>query len=190
MPNASKIALLKSLIESAQSNLNSAKQILLDICSDGNLDKNKKYIELAEELSKSDEDGKYIEGVFDGQSMIGPNSKVFPVPANYASKSKLIEGDILKLSISEDGTFLYKQIGPAPRRRLKGPLISEGNQFYVLAEGKNYKVLLASVTYFHGEVGDEVIILVPELEDSQWAAIENIAPKISSELNKEIEISD
>src|SRR3989339_2130992 len=102
MPNASKIALLKSLIDSAQANLNSAKQILIDMCGDTGTAKNKKYEDLAEELSKTTEDDsedKIIEGVFDGQNMIGPKTKVFPVPANYASKSKLVEGDILKLTI-------------------------------------------------------------------------------------------
>ena len=59
--------------------------------------------------------GKVIEGVFDGQNMVGSDGKTYPVPANYASKSKLVQGDILKLTIAEDGAFLYKQIGPIPR---------------------------------------------------------------------------
>ena len=59
--------------------------------------------------------GKIIEGQFDGQNMIGPDGKVYPVPANYASKSKLVEGDTLKLTIAQDGSFIYKQIGPVER---------------------------------------------------------------------------
>ncbi len=183
MANASKISLIKELLESAESNLRSAKQILIEICGNKSDDKRKEYTEIADELLQYNEfEDKVVEGVFDGQNMIGPKTKIFPVPANYASKSKLIEGDILKLTIDDDGSFLYKQIGPAPRRRIKGPLIQEGSQFYVLADGKNYKVLLASVTYFKGQAGDEVIILVPELEESQWAAIENIVPQIETEL--------
>ena len=42
--------------------------------------------------------------------MIGPKDKIFPVPANYASKSKLVEGDRLKLTILPNGSFVYKQI--------------------------------------------------------------------------------
>jgi|SRR3989339_677102 len=190
MPNASKIALLKNLIETAQSNLNSARQIITDMCSDSGGNLKDKYGELAAELAKSFSDdndngeGKVIEGVFDGQNMVGPNGKVFPVPANYASKSKLVEGDILKLSISNDGSFTYKQIGPVPRKHVKGPLMHEGNQYFVLAESKNYKVLLASITYFHGETGDDVTLLVPELEESEWGAIENIIPKIETDISK------
>ena len=47
-----------------------------------------------------------MEGVFDGQNMMGPDGKKYPVPANYASKSKLVEGDVLKLTISDDGSFI------------------------------------------------------------------------------------
>ena len=62
--------------------------------------------------------GKIIEGQFDGQNMIGPDGKVYPVPANYASKSKLVEGDTLKLTIAQDGSFIYKQIGPVERKKI------------------------------------------------------------------------
>jgi len=72
-------------------------------------------------MSNKDENiGKVIEGVFDGQNMVGSDAKTYPVPANYASKSKLVQGDILKLTIAEDGAFLYKQIGPIPRKQIVG----------------------------------------------------------------------
>jgi uncharacterized protein YrzB (UPF0473 family) len=35
-------------------------------------------------------------------------------------------------------------------------------------------VLLASITYFKGEAGDEVVILVPQNGETRWAAVENI----------------
>ena len=43
--------------------------------------------------------GRIIEGVFDGYQMIGPDGTKYSVPANYSSKSKLVEGDLLKLTI-------------------------------------------------------------------------------------------
>jgi len=44
--------------------------------------------------------------------------------------------------------------------------------------------LLASITYFKAEIGDKVALIIPELEDSDWGAIENIVdPK--EELNME-----
>ncbi len=130
----------------------------------------------AKALSENeDEAGKVVEGVFDGQQMIGPDGKRYSIPANYVSKSKLVEGDILKLRISNDGTFIYKQIGPVNRDRKVGRLVrdEEGN-FVVMVGNKMYSVILAAVTYFHGGDGDEAVILVPKDTESKWAAIENI----------------
>src|SRR5581483_5130165 len=63
-----------------------------------------------------------IEGVFDGKNMQGNDGVEYPVPPNYASKSKLVEGDIMKLTIGTDGSFVYKQIRPVERRRVVGTL--------------------------------------------------------------------
>ena len=48
-----------------------------------------------------------VEGVFDGERMMGTDGIKYNVPPNYASKSKLLEGDILKLVIQEDGSFIF-----------------------------------------------------------------------------------
>lgn len=119
---------------------------------------------------------KIIEGVFDGQNMVGPDGKVYSVPANYASKSKLVEGDILKLTILNNGSFVFKQIGPVERERLVGQLIFNETkvQYYVVINDQRWKVLTASVTYFKGQIGDEVVILTPKDCKSRWAAVENI----------------
>jgi hypothetical protein len=113
---------------------------------------------------------------FDGQNMLGPDGKQYSVPANYASKSKLVEGDVLKLTITRDGSFIYKQIGPIDRQRIIGQLSRDeiSGEYRVLANGQSYKILLASITYFKGEPGDEVVVLVPTVGDSRWAAVENI----------------
>jgi len=138
----------------------------------------------------TDGDTRIIEGVFDGQDMIGPDGKKYSIPANYASKSKLIEGDMLKLTIQPDGTFLFKQIGPIERERIVGVLAHDENdkQFFGVANGKSYMLLTAAVTYYKGEVGDEVIMLIPEKGSSQWAAIENIVKQfpVSETMNKNI----
>ncbi len=95
-----------------------------------------------------DAGGKVIEGVFDGQVMIGPDGKSYPVPANYASKSKLVEGDIMKLTIAEDGGFVYKQIGPTPRRQIIGTLVQHDGAYYVEANGREYRILHLSTCRF------------------------------------------
>lgn len=124
--------------------------------------------------SQSTVNGKVIEGQFDGQHMIGEGGKSYPVPANYASKSKLVEGDTLKLTIAEDGSFIYKQIGPVERKKLIGKLILDDGQYKVEAGNNVYNVLFASVTYFKGNPGDEVTIVIPASEKATWAAIEAI----------------
>ncbi|NCQ16191.1 hypothetical protein GW814_00880 [Candidatus Falkowbacteria bacterium] len=119
-----------------------------------------------------------IEGVFDGENMIGPDGKQYSVPANYASKSKLVEGDILKLTITGSGTFVYKQIGPIERARVVGALErGMAGEYFALSDGKKWRLLTASVTYYKGEAGDEVVILVPKNGESKWAAVENIVRK-------------
>jgi len=116
-----------------------------------------------------------IEGVFNGEKMIGADGKDYAIPVNYASKSKLVEGDMLKLTITNSGSFVFKQIGPIERKTLVGELVStENNQFAVLADSKTYKVLTASITFYKGQPGDEVIIIVPRDSDSQWAAVDNV----------------
>jgi hypothetical protein len=132
----------------------------------------------APKIVSSDEDGEIVEGIFDGQVMIGTDGKQYPVPANYASKSKLVEGDMLKLTITPDGSFVYKQIGPVERKRVIG-IVSQDDlgNFVVIAEGKIYRVLLASVTYFKAEMSDEVTIVVPRDSETIWAAIENLVKK-------------
>lgn len=156
---------LRSLIQEAETNLAAAKELLISVVGDDDMMPLQKNIEEVE--------GKVIEGVFDGQSMIGPDGKTYPVPANYASKSKLIEGDILKLTITEGGSFMYKQIGPVARRQVIGTLVQHDGGYFVEVNGHEYRILLASVTYFKANVGDQVSIIIPEDNpDAIWAAVE------------------
>lgn len=124
-------------------------------------------------------EGRVVEGVFDGQHMVGSDGKAYLVPANYASKSKLVEGDMLKLTITPKGSFIYKQIGPIDRSRLVGTIGFDPTtgEYYATSEKRRWSVLKASVTYFKGESGDEVVLLVPKNAPSRWAAVENIMKK-------------
>ncbi len=157
---------LKGLIQEAEVNLAAAKELLISVVGD-------ELVTTPQQAVMDEPGGKVIEGVFDGQLMIGPDGKNYPVPANYASKSKLVEGDILKLTIDDSGAFKYKQIGPAPRKQLIGTLVNHDGQYFVEANGKEYKILLASVTYFKIAVGNQVTVVVPEDNpDATWAAVE------------------
>ena len=120
--------------------------------------------------------GTVIEGIFDGKGMVGPDGKEYPIPPNYASKSKLVEGDLLKLTVTPTGAFIFKQIGPIERDRKVGALTHdrEIDEFAVIVGDKKYRVLKASITYFRGADGDEAVILTPKHSPSKWAAVENV----------------
>jgi len=122
----------------------------------------------------TEESENVVEGIFDGQNMIDDKNEVYPVAANYASKSKLVEGDRLKLMIQDNGSFIYKQIELIPRKLLVGKLILDGNQYQVLTENRAYNVLYASVTFFHCKVGSNVTVIVPDDGIATWAAVENV----------------
>jgi hypothetical protein len=155
---------LRALIQEAETNLSAATELLISLVGDD---------EKVAAIAVDENIGKVIEGVFDGQNMVGSDGKMYPVPANYASKSKLVQGDILKLTIADDGTFLYKQIGPIPRKQVVGGLKLENGHYFVEVGDKNYRVLLASVTYFKAKPGDQVSVNIPEDDsNAEWAALE------------------
>jgi hypothetical protein len=155
---------LKSLMTEAETNLATAKELLISLVGEDS--------EITS-TARENISGKVLEGVFDGQNMVGSDGKTYPVPANYASKSKLVQGDILKLTIGDDGAFLYKQIGPIPRKQLIGVLIQKDGHYFVDVSTRTYRVLLASVTYFKAKPGDQISIDVPEDDtDAEWSAIE------------------
>ncbi|MEI7741206.1 MAG: hypothetical protein WCJ29_01750 [bacterium] len=116
-----------------------------------------------------------MEGVFDGERMISDDGRMFPVPPNYASKSKLVEGDLLKLTMMPSGKPIFKQIGPTARERVKGVLSCDDRGGYcVHSDGTRYKVIPASVSFFRGRPGDHVVALVPKGSPSKFAAVDFI----------------
>ena len=166
-----KIQALREMVQSAEKTIQGAKAMLLQI-------EGKKKSGRPRKMEADMHNGTVIEGTFDGQIMLGTDGKQYPVPANYASKSKLVEGDMLKLTITGDGAFLYKQIGPIDRRHAIAIVAQDENgNYYVLADGKPYRVLLASITYFKAAPGDEVAIVTPRGIEATWAAIENVIQK-------------
>lgn len=120
-----------------------------------------------------------LEGAFTGEKMRGDDDKDYAVPPNYASKSKLVAGDRMKLTITKSGSFIFKQIGPVERRRDIGELTGDpiNNQWAVLVGEKLYRILTASVTFYKGKPDDEVIILLPRSGESSWGAVDNIISK-------------
>ncbi len=167
---SAKIQALRDMIVNAERTIQSAKAMLLQL-------EGKKKTGRPKKLDDGSE-GTVIEGTFDGQIMQGTDGKQYPVPANYASKSKLVEGDLLKLTITPDGSFIYKQISPIDRKHALGIVSQdESGNYHVIVEGAPYRVLLASITYFRVEPGDEVAVVMPRNLESSWVAIENVLQK-------------
>lgn len=131
------------------------------------------------ELAGAGSGSRTVEGAFDGLQMLGSDGLAYPVPPNYASKSRLVEGDMLKLTVRADGTFVFKQIAPVERARAVGRVAfdsSTGDPVVVCGE-TTYKVLPASVTFHKADAGAKAVVLVPKNRRSVWAAIENIVSK-------------
>ncbi len=178
-----KMALVRRVIDHMREQLDSLERLLLQEEAADALQ------ELAEVMSQqqslapqpfsSSSNSRVIEGVFDGVHMVGEDGKQYLVPPNYASKSKLVEGDLLRLVVTENGRFIFKQRGPIERQRLMGVLTynDQTDEWSVVADGRKFRVLTASVTYFKAQPNDETVILVPSGNPSSWAAVENVVRK-------------
>jgi hypothetical protein len=173
-----KLTLARKMITNLKNEISNLERLLSSDAESADIEQFIRVQENAEgeDLLHPANDGKIVEGVFDGQNMIGSDGKTYIVPPNYASKSKLVEGDIMKLTIQPNGSFLYKQIGPIERQRVMGILTKDEvtGDWKVIAEGKKYSILTASVTYFKGDNGDDCVVLIPKAAPSKWAAVENV----------------
>lgn len=169
-PEELDIAQLKSLVYKMKDTLDN----MLRVLENKQIEKDKIAMPDSEPLKTGE---RIVEGVFNGEKMVGADGKEYSIPPNYASKSKLVEGDMLKLTITNNGSFIFKQIGPIERKSLIGEVVGNGEQYSVLADGRTYKILTASVTFYKGKPGDEAVILVPKNSGSDWAAVDNIIAK-------------
>lgn len=110
-----------------------------------------------------------IIGIFKGNYMVTDDNHSYPVPPNYASKSRLVVGDILKLVITENGDFIYKQIMPIPRQKISAEYIGYDT---IKQKDKIYSILHNSVTYYRLQEGDKVAAYIPQKIDCSWAAVD------------------
>lgn len=176
-----KLALALRVVRDLKSRLDNLERLLES--RNESVDTSEYSFASSDDMSYGSFEGRSIEGVFDGEHMVGEDGRKYLVPPNYASKSKLVEGDLLRLSINESGRFLFKQKGPIERQRLVGSLVQDEltGDWKVVASGNGYRVLAAAISFHKGEVGDDVVILVPKNAPSRWAAVENIIKNDGSE---------
>ncbi|MDD2871081.1 MAG: hypothetical protein PHS49_03750 [Candidatus Gracilibacteria bacterium] len=178
MENKKTLAAIRDFIINAEKSIKSAKKLLKDVLEDNNLS-----LETEVNLSTmglnsyTSDDSKIIEGVFTGEEMLGSDGNKYPVPANYSSKSKLVQGDKLKLTIAGNGKMMYKQIAPIERSYITGLVVKEKDKYQVVSQGQTYDLLTAAVTHFKANIGDSITVIIPNGKQATFAAIDAVIPK-------------
>lgn len=123
-----------------------------------------------------------VNGVYDGLTMMAEDGRSYPISKNYASKSQIVEGDKLKLSITEDGEFIYKQTLPVPRRREICTIVENMENGALVARdevGNTFKINTSSLSYLGAMEGDEAVCIFPKKGVPEWAVLEGIITKKS-----------
>lgn len=124
------------------------------------------------------EEGNIVEGVFDGYFMVGDDLKKYPVPVNYSSKSKLIPGDRLKVTIKDNGELIYKLIIPAERKHSRAILTRDekdhGKFFAIASDNQTYSLNTAAVSFLKWLPGDEIYIIINKEGVGDYAALEAV----------------
>lgn len=169
------IKALRDLIQSAENSIRSAKKMLDAITWDANNDEFP--IDTVGLTSYQSGDEKIVEWVFTGDSMLGPDGSVYPVPQNYSSKSLLVQGSRLKATIDNKGGIKYKIIEEIPFDTSLGIVTKNWDKYEITTDTKTYRVLMAAITFHKCSVGDTVSIRTPKWKDGTYAVIESIIPK-------------
>lgn len=112
------------------------------------------------------------DGVFDGKHMITDDGVIHPVSENYASKSKLVEGDMLQMISHADGRRYFKQISRVARATATAILecIDQNSGIAATSNGTRYHILLAPLRFFRVTPGDTIQLEVPT-DGGVWAAV-------------------
>ncbi len=178
MKNKNQIMAIKDFILTAEKSLKNAKKLLNDLVKDNNIDLNKTVdLDTSGLHSYNSDDSTIVEGVFTWEEMLGADGNKYPVPANYSSKSKLVQWDKLKVTIGGNGRMMYKQIAPIERETKVGLLTEEKGKYQVLADGVSYDLLTAAVTHFGWNIWDNITVIIPRWKAATFAAIDSIMPK-------------
>lgn len=178
MENKKTIIAIRDFIINAEKSIKSAKKLLKDVLEENNLS-----LETEVNLNTSwlnsymSDDSKIIEWVFTWEEMLGSDGNRYPVPANYSSKSKLVQWDKLKLTITWNGKMLYKQIAPIERAYVTWLVVREKEKYQVVAEWQTYDLLTAAVTHFKANIWDKVTVIIPNWKQATFAAIDIVLPK-------------
>ncbi len=177
MKNKKTIIAINDFIETAEKSIKNAKKLLKDLIKQENLDlKSEVDINTQGLHSYNDWDNKIVEWVFTWEEMLDNQWNRYPVPANYSSKSKLVQWDRLKLTIAQNWRMTYKQIAPIQRETKVWLLTEDKWKYQVVIDWEIYDVLTAAVTHFKWNIWDKVTIILPKWKPASFAAIDSIIP--------------
>lgn len=177
MSNKKTIHAIIDFITTAEKSIKNAKKLLKDVAEESGVSLDSPLdMDTSGLHSYDDGDSKIIEWVFTGEDMLASDGSKYSVPANYASKSKMVQWDKLKLTITPNGKMLYKQIAPIDRTTTTGLLTQDAGKYQVVADGKTYNVLTAAVTHFSANIGDSVSIILPTGKDASFGALDAVIP--------------
>jgi hypothetical protein len=178
-----KIENILNLIEIAENNLKTARNLLIQVAGEKGIKPSPSpSISSTPSALKNNEEERaleVVEGYFDGESMIGDNGQTYIIPPNYASKTQLVIGDRMKWILTPERE-VFKLIQPAPRERVIGTFAIEGENYVVLVDKypSPIKILKASATFAMKnlglQVGDEVAILIPRDATPVWGAFSSV----------------
>jgi hypothetical protein len=161
--NNSSIDKLRSLIEKMEKDLRYAKSVLNELEKQGKPD----YSQVPG-----------ITGTFDGYYLVTETGEKLEVPANYAAKSRLVFGDILKV-VEEDGKQLFKQITKVPRKKLEAVANKKEGKWYALAEAGSYKISDIAADFNALQVNDKITILIPmDNQGAPFAALDRSPERV------------
>jgi len=113
-------------------------------------------------------------GKYDGKDLITEAGEKYEVPANYAAKSKLVYGDILKL-IEEDGKKLFKQIERVRKERVEGILTKKDGAWFLLTDRGSYKVSESAAQFQSAQLNSQATAYLPaENMDAPFATLDMV----------------
>jgi len=135
---------LKKLVDAAERALDSAKDVMEAIME------RKDYKSMPG-----------VEGKYDGKYIIASDGSKHEVPSNYAAKSRLVYGDVLKI-IEEDGKKVFKQIEKVARKNLEGVVTKKEGKWHVLTETGSHLLLDRAIEFNQVKLNDLIDVVLPE----------------------------
>lgn len=115
-----------------------------------------------------------IDGTFDGNNLIAEDGEKYEVPGNYAAKSRLVFGDVLK-RVEVDGKVLFKLVDKVRRKKVEGILSKKEGSWYFLSDSGSYRISDVAAEFNKAEINDEAVAIIPEENlSAPYAALDRI----------------